>query len=74
MIQRLRSSLLADERGLTTVEYVIVLCLIAALSVGTWGTLGKRIMGYLGGAMDNIDGELGEFSTGDDAAGGGTTQ
>ena len=55
MLQRLRSALLTDERGLTTVEYVIVLCLIAAISVGTWQQLGSKISEYLAGASKDID-------------------
>lgn len=57
MSQRLHA-LLTDERGLTTVEYVIVLCLIAALSVGLWGDLGEKITGYLGAATLKLDAEL----------------
>jgi Flp pilus assembly pilin Flp len=57
MSQHLRA-LLADERGLTTVEYVIVLCLIAALSVGLWGDLGDNITSHLKGAIDDLNGEL----------------
>jgi Flp pilus assembly pilin Flp len=68
MFRHLRA-LLADERGLTTVEYVIVLCLIAALSVGLWADLGERITGYLSGAIQDLDAELAEdapASPGDD--------
>jgi Flp pilus assembly pilin Flp len=54
MSQHLRA-LLADERGLTTVEYVIVLCLIAALSVGLWRDLGNNITGYLNGAIEDLN-------------------
>ena len=32
-----------DQLGLTTVEYVIVLCLIAAVAVGTWKNFGKTV-------------------------------
>lgn len=38
-----RPSLLKDQRGLTTVEYVIVLVLIAVGSIGLWTTFGKNI-------------------------------
>jgi Flp pilus assembly pilin Flp len=38
-----RSSLVNDERGLSTVEYVIILVLIAAAAVGVWTTLGGTI-------------------------------
>jgi Flp pilus assembly pilin Flp len=32
-----------DERGLSTVEYVIILVLIAAAAIGTWQTFGDTI-------------------------------
>ena len=43
-----------DTRGLTTVEYTIVLCLIAALCVGAWNTFGGEIKGYISGAGTQI--------------------
>lgn len=42
-LARLRS----DERGMTTVEYVIVLCLIGALSVGMWNKFGNNVKNRL---------------------------
>ena len=40
-------SLLQDQSGLTTVEYVIVLCLIAVVGFGLWqkfgGTVAKKV-------------------------------
>lgn len=39
-----------DRRGLTTVEYTIVLCLIAALCVGVWSQFGEQLEGHIGGA------------------------
>jgi Flp pilus assembly pilin Flp len=47
-----------DERGLTTVEYVIVLCLIAVVAVGTWKTFGANIQTYLSGADAAITGQM----------------
>jgi Flp pilus assembly pilin Flp len=38
-----QTSLVSDERGLSTVEYVIILVLIAAAAVGTWTTFGATI-------------------------------
>ena len=38
-----KCKLATDERGLSTVEYVIILVLIAAAAVGTWTTFGKTI-------------------------------
>jgi Flp pilus assembly pilin Flp len=46
--------LLADTRGLTTVEYTIVLCLIAALSVGSWAAFGGNIERYLSSARISL--------------------
>ena len=57
-IQKLMRRLRRDERGLTTVEYVIVLCLIAAFAVGTWQKFGTRVEGYISKASDNIDGNV----------------
>lgn len=39
LIDRLRR----DERGLTTVEYVIALCLVGAVGVGLWSNFGETI-------------------------------
>ena len=47
IIRNIARGLQSDERGLTTVEYVIVLCLIAALAVGTWKTFGGHVNDYL---------------------------
>jgi Flp pilus assembly pilin Flp len=41
------SAIVTDERGLSTVEYVIILVLIAAAAVGTWTTFGKTITGKI---------------------------
>jgi Flp pilus assembly pilin Flp len=59
MVVRNRPSLLVDERGLTTVEYVIVLCLIAALSVGVWGEIGDQVKEYAERSRDALKTELG---------------
>jgi Flp pilus assembly pilin Flp len=42
-----RSSFFCDDRGLSTVEYVIILVLIAAAAVGTWSLLGESLRGKL---------------------------
>jgi Flp pilus assembly pilin Flp len=46
-LRTLGRRLRADARGLTTVEYTIVLCLIAALCVGVWKTFGDELHGYI---------------------------
>jgi Flp pilus assembly pilin Flp len=47
-------SLTKDERGLTTVEYVILLVLIAVGSIGVWKTFGTTLATKLGGAGQQI--------------------
>lgn len=42
--------LVADDRGLSTVEYVIVLALIAVAAIGIWSQFGKTIIGKVGAA------------------------
>lgn len=36
-------TLLGDTRGLSTVEYVIILVLIAVLAIGTWRQFGSAV-------------------------------
>ncbi len=59
LINKIRSSaLVRDTRGLSTVEYVIILCLIAAVAVGTWTTFGGMVKERLGASSGEIAGEL----------------
>jgi Flp pilus assembly pilin Flp len=58
-IQKLRN-LVRDDRGLSTVEYVILLVLIAALAVGTWQIFGQNVNQRLTNASNSIDSTLGE--------------
>lgn len=48
-IQKLRN-FVRDDRGLSTVEYVILLVLIAAVAMGTWQTFGAEVQGKLDNA------------------------
>lgn len=41
--RRTRGTLLNDERGLSTVEYIILLVLIAAACISLWVTLGGEL-------------------------------
>jgi Flp pilus assembly pilin Flp len=50
-----KTSIVKDQRGLSTVEYVIILVLIAAAAVGTWSTFGKLIMAKIGNANTEIN-------------------
>jgi Flp pilus assembly pilin Flp len=54
-----------EQQGLTTVEYAIVLCLIAALSVGAWNAFGKNVKTYLTNSTTTIDGQVREASNGE---------
>lgn len=49
--------LLRDERGLTTVEYIIILCLIAVVGFAIWKKFGETVKQKVGGA-DNVIGTL----------------
>lgn len=49
-----QTSLVKDERGLSTVEYVIILVLIASAAVATWSALGTTIKTKLTGANTEI--------------------
>ncbi len=65
------ANLVTDERGLSTVEYVIILVLIAAAAVGVWTTLGSTIRSKVGDATGKVDGisvnpdESGSVKSGD---------
>ena len=43
-------NLLSDERGLTTVEYIIILCLIAVVGFAIWKKFGETVKAKVGGA------------------------
>jgi Flp pilus assembly pilin Flp len=58
-IQSIRARLAKNAaRGLSTVEYVIILVLIAAVAVATWTAFGAKLKGALGSASTKIGGEL----------------
>jgi Flp pilus assembly pilin Flp len=57
-MKRIRSfcaALRRDQRGLSTVEYAIILCLIAAFAVGTWQSFGEKVEKSLGESTRKID-------------------
>jgi Flp pilus assembly pilin Flp len=58
-LTRLAQRLHRDDRGLTTVEYVIVLCLIAAVAVGTWQKFGTMVNDSLTKSKSDIATQLG---------------
>ena len=62
-MQRIRSfvaSLESDHRGLTTVEYAIILCVIIAVAVGTWETFGGKIHDSLLESSNDIGTAIGQ--------------
>jgi Flp pilus assembly pilin Flp len=42
-----KRSLLRDQRGLSTVEYTVLLVLIVAIAVATWNKFGKNVRDQL---------------------------
>ena len=50
-----KDSLIGDERGLTTVEYVIILVLIAVMAIGVWQKFGKSVQAQVGKSQTAVD-------------------
>jgi len=48
-------TLIRDEAGLSTVEYVIILVLIAAIAIGTWKNFGEKVKSGLSNASTEFD-------------------
>jgi Flp pilus assembly pilin Flp len=44
-----------DDRGLTTVEYIIILCLIAVVGFGVWQKFGAKVKEKVGGSTEQVD-------------------
>ena len=61
---RRRSTLLHDVRGLSTVEYVIILVLVVAVGIGGWQLFGQQVKCALGLATDEIGGAIGGGTVG----------
>ena len=59
-----RASILRDERGLSTVEYVVLLVLICAACVGLWSTFGSTLTEKLGGASDEFESNVPTYGSG----------
>jgi Flp pilus assembly pilin Flp len=47
--------LVTDERGLSTVEYIIVLCLIVVVGIGVWQLFGTAVTGRVTNATNQIN-------------------
>ena len=54
--------LIRDARGLSTVEYVILLALIAVAGISLWGTFGEKLGDKIGEGTDAIE-QMGGTST-----------
>lgn len=54
-IQSLIRKLKSDERGLSTVEYVVLLVLIVAVAVALWNVFGNTVTGKLLDATTTFD-------------------
>ena len=52
------SSLVRDEAGLSTVEYVIILVLVAAIAIGTWKTFGQTVTSGLTNASNKFNSDV----------------
>jgi Flp pilus assembly pilin Flp len=50
-----KHSLARDERGLSTVEYVIILVLVAAAAIGLWISFGTILKSKITGATNELD-------------------
>lgn len=57
-IRGFSAALARDQRGLTTVEYAIVLCVIIAVAVMTWKEFGDRIHESLIDSTKKVDAAL----------------
>lgn len=48
------TALLKDERGMSTVEYVILLAVIVMGAVSVWNSIGGKVISSLQGADDSL--------------------
>lgn len=53
--RRSARELLQDEQGLTTVEYIIVLCLICVVGFGVWKEFGETVKDHVTSSTEQID-------------------
>lgn len=60
--ERKSRSLLRDTRGLTTVEYIIILCLIAVVGFAVWKKFGETVKTKVNAADSTLE-TLPESST-----------
>ena len=53
--KRRTTDLLNDEQGLTTVEYIIILCLIAVVGFAVWKKFGETVKTKVNDANTVVD-------------------
>lgn len=51
---KLEKSLVKDEEGLSTVEYIIILILIAVIAIVAWQAFGDAVKSKVEGSTENI--------------------
>ena len=64
-----RTGLLEDQRGLTTIEYIIVLCLIAIAGFAIWQKVGNTVKAKSTESRDTLMTLMGTAGTGSSAMG-----
>jgi Flp pilus assembly pilin Flp len=47
-----------DESGVTTVEYALLLALVALVALASWSALGKGVSDTAGAAADTVPGGI----------------
>jgi Flp pilus assembly pilin Flp len=57
-LRSLLAKLRQDERGLSTVEYVVLLVLIVAVAVAMWNVFGQQVTGKLNAAATQFNQEV----------------
>ncbi len=51
----IKKNLLKDERGLSTVEYIIILCLIAIVGFAAWRQFGSTVKAKVGESSNTVN-------------------
>jgi Flp pilus assembly pilin Flp len=57
-LRNLLNKLKSDQRGLSTVEYVVLLVLIVAIAVALWNVFGNSMTSKLQSATNAFDGNV----------------
>jgi Flp pilus assembly pilin Flp len=66
--QRTPRDLRGDRAGTTTVEYLMLACLIAIVGLGAWARLGRTLRSRVEGAIHALGGETAALAGGETAA------